>query len=227
MALETGHGGWPEAPIKLRALGGLFGSSRAFLFRQLSSSLQCLGPAHVLLKVGAKRSRTHSVCVCVVCCSALCCMVWKIQMWSGSIHLRSPHKKPREHSACHVKCFLLAKAGLALCRGFRFWSDRLRILCLRRLGEPKSPGLWGEAMCWDQDIEVFRESLELVCGACGYSWGESAERERAAAWLAGCSQSSWETVCHLRWMEWILLLCSLHPSMEKHKTRGGFHTKNK
>lgn len=128
------------------------------------------------------------MCVCV-CCGALCCMVWKIQMWSGSIHLRSLHKKPREHSACHVKCFLLAQAGLALCRGFRFWSDRLRILCLWRLGEPKSPGLWGEAMCWDQDIEVFRESLELVCGACGYSWGESAEREREQqlGWLGAPS----------------------------------------
>lgn len=108
-------------------------------------------------------------------------------MWG--IHLRTPHKIPQEHSACHVKCFLLAETGLALCRGFRFWSDRLRILCLLRLGEPKSPGLWGEAMCWDQGIEVFRESLELVCGACGYSWGESTEREgeQQLGWLGAPS----------------------------------------
>lgn len=82
MALDTGHGGgWPEAPIKLRALGGLFGSSRAFLFRQLSSSLQCSGPAQVLLKDRAKRSRTHCVWVwgCVGVCVVRCVMLYDVE----------------------------------------------------------------------------------------------------------------------------------------------------
>ena len=36
MGLDRGHGGWPKAPLRVRKLGGLFGSSRAFLFRLLS-----------------------------------------------------------------------------------------------------------------------------------------------------------------------------------------------
>lgn len=108
-------------------------------------------------------------------------MCGKSKMWSGSIHLGTPNKIRQEHSASFVKHFLSAEAGLALCRGFRFWSDRLRILCLLRLGEPKSPGLRGEATRYDVGLQG--EIRTGMWGSCFLLLRVQRESSSLAGWV--------------------------------------------